>query len=116
MTDANRMQGIFKVQNHNLLLLGSEPSTDCTHTYRSSLRRCSLSKTDTNGGFPAERNNPKTVDTKRRQGVLKVQNHNLLLLGSEPSTDCTKVYNSSLRGGSKITEGNVMQDVFEVQN
>ena len=46
MADAIRMQVVNKVQNQNLH--GSEPRTDCTNIHRPSLRRCSVSESDTN--------------------------------------------------------------------
>ena len=54
------------------------------------------------------------ADANRMQGVLKVQKQNLY--GSEPSTDCTKVHNSTLQRGFKMVEANDMQVVIEVQN
>ena len=95
MNDDNRMQGVFKVQNQNLY--GSEPSADCINSHRSSLRRRSVSESEAGRVFLAERINSKRTDADRMHGVFNVQNHNLLLLGSGPSTNCTNVHRSSLR-------------------
>ena len=66
------MQGVLKVPNHNLLLLGSGPSTNCTNVHRSSLWRRSVSEREADGVFIAERINSKRADAARRQGVFKV--------------------------------------------
>ena len=45
MAEANGVQGVIEVQNQNLN--GSEPSTDRTNLHQPSLRRCSVSESDT---------------------------------------------------------------------
>ena len=97
MDDDNRMQGVLKVPKHNLLLLGSGPTTNCTNLHRSSLQRSSVSESEAGGVFLAEWINTKKADADRMQGVLKVLNHNSLLLGSGSTTNCANLHRSSLR-------------------
>ena len=70
------------------MLLGSGPSTNCTNVHRSSLLRRSVSESEADRVFLTERINSKSADANKMQGVFKVPNHNLMLLGSGPRTDC----------------------------